>query len=93
VRIAAGSVAPTVIRLPAAEEATRDLLDAADAWDDPDAVLDETKLAEIRALVQAGVSPIDDHRATAAYRRHTCGVLVERALRWALEERSAGSGA
>jgi CO/xanthine dehydrogenase FAD-binding subunit len=93
VRIAAGSVAPTVIRLPAAEAATREMLDAAGAWDDCDAVLDETRLAEIRALVEAGVSPIDDFRATAAYRKHTCGVLVYRTLRWALEERSAGSSA
>lgn len=36
---------------------------------------------EAGALASRSVTPIDDVRATAAYRRHVAGVLVERAVR------------
>lgn len=69
VTVALGSVGPTVLRAPAAEavasEMTRD---------------DETGLAEFERLVTEAVSPIDDHRASADYRRRTAGVLARRLL-------------
>lgn len=64
-RVALGSVAPTVRR---AREAEQLLLDpqAGDEFGD--------------AVVRAA-DPIDDHRATAAYRRHALGVLGRRTHR------------
>lgn len=65
-RIAIGAAAPTAIRARRAEEL---LLDGADAHDVADAVMD-------------AAAPIDDHRATAAYRRHALGVLTRRMHGW-----------
>lgn len=61
-RVAIGSAAPTVRRVHDAEAA---LLDPG-AGDD------------FAAAVERGASPIDDARATAAYRRHALGVLARR---------------
>ena len=67
-RLAFGSVAPTIVRATAAEEAlvghplTPERIDLA---------------AE---LIQEAIRPIDDIRATAAYRRHLAGVITRRAL-------------
>ena len=61
VRLALGSVAPTVIRA----------RDAEAAHDDP---------AEFGRLAAAAARPIDDVRASAAYRRHVVEVLARRAL-------------
>jgi CO/xanthine dehydrogenase FAD-binding subunit len=63
--VAAGSVAPTAIRLAAAEEL---LADPARADDFADAVA-------------RSVSPIDDVRGSAAYRTHAMRVLARRAHR------------
>ena len=60
-RVALGSVAPTVVRLPRTEA----LLAAC-------APLDEAK----RALA-GEIQPIDDIRSTAAYRRRVCANLLE----------------
>lgn len=46
---------------------------------DPDVVI-----AHFGELCAAAARPIDDHRSTAAYRRHACAVLGRRALRRAL---------
>jgi len=87
VRVALGSVAPTVVRAPAAEMfAARALADAG-AWQDPAAELADPVVAEFGELVQAVAVPIDDVRGAAAYRRYGCGVLARRALRWALADR------
>lgn len=67
-RIAVGSVAPTPLRLPKVEAALEN-----------QSISNET-LAEARALAASEVSPITDKRATAEYRRHMTGVLVERAM-------------
>ncbi len=67
--IAFGSVAPTVMRATHAEA----IIEQGGCED-----------AAIEAAAQSAmreVSPIDDHRATAAYRRAMCGVLVRRLLR------------
>jgi CO/xanthine dehydrogenase FAD-binding subunit len=69
VRLALGSVGPTVLRASRAEE-----LAAQGDWSDPATV------AEFGRLAAAEVRPIDDLRGTAAYRRHVVEVLARRAL-------------
>ena len=71
VRIALGSVAPTVVRARRAEEAL--LAGGAEA------------LAQARRLVTEEIAPIDDLRSTREYRRQMAGVLFERAVRRAVE--------
>lgn len=68
VRLAFGSVAPTVIRARKAEA-----LVAAEG-------LTESPIEAAAELVMTEVSPIDDHRASAEYRRAMCGVLARRLL-------------
>ncbi len=67
-RIALGSVAPVIVRSPGAEEA---LLGRE---------LDETTIAAAARAAAEGISPIDDLRGTADYRRWTTEVMVRRAL-------------
>jgi CO/xanthine dehydrogenase FAD-binding subunit len=69
VRLALGSVAPTVLRAAHAEAYAqgRD-------WSDP------ATLAEFGRLAAAEAQPIDDLRGSAAYRRHVVEVLARRAL-------------
>jgi CO/xanthine dehydrogenase FAD-binding subunit len=91
VRVALGSVAPTVVRATAAEAfADRALADSG-AWQDPAAALPGSVAREFGELVQAAAAPIDDVRGAAAYRRHACGVMAQRALRWAVEDRRTAS--
>lgn len=71
-RIALGAVAPTAIRLREAEE----LLEGKR--------VDGSLLSELEQAVAEGVRPIDDWRASAAYRRRMSGVLARRALERAL---------
>jgi len=66
-RIALGSVAPTPIRMPRAEQ----LLNA-------ERSPSEESLREVARIVSEDVSPITDHRSTEAYRRHAAGVLAMR---------------
>ena len=74
-RIAFGSVAPTIVRAPAAEAA---LLGQSLSPDQIDLATE---------LIQEAISPIDDVRASAAYRRHLAGVITRRAL----EQLAAGT--
>jgi CO/xanthine dehydrogenase FAD-binding subunit len=75
VRIALGSVAPTIVRAPAAEAFAIDAID----WAARSIGTDE--VVEFGRLAAEASSPIDDHRSTAAYRRHSIDVLARRLLR------------
>ncbi len=87
VRVAMGSVGPTVLRAPDAEAFAADALAGAGAWDDPAARVSARLVEEFGDRVAAAARPIDDVRGTAAYRRHACAVMARRALSWALEDR------
>jgi carbon-monoxide dehydrogenase medium subunit len=64
VRLALGAVGPHAFRVPAAEAL----------------LLAGAPMAEVTAAAMAAAQPIDDVRASARFRRHLVGVLVERAL-------------
>ena len=70
--IAVGSCSPVAVRLPAVEAALVGV------------TVDEAVGRVLAADVQSALSPIDDVRATAAYRRVAAVELVHRALREAL---------
>jgi CO/xanthine dehydrogenase FAD-binding subunit len=74
VSIALGSVGPTVIRATAAEK-----------WLSTAGPLEDQVVREFGSRVAAEARPIDDHRSTAAYRRHAVSVISTRLL-----ERSTG---
>ncbi len=73
VSVALGSVGPTVLRCPEAESWASEAID----WTGP---LPDDLAAEFGRRVAAESRPIDDHRATAAYRRHAVEVLARRLL-------------
>jgi CO/xanthine dehydrogenase FAD-binding subunit len=77
-----GSAAPTPRRAVAAEEFAAGELAAAGHWD-TGAELGPSVLRRFGELVAAAADPIDDIRATAAYRRHALAVLGRRTLGWA----------
>jgi CO/xanthine dehydrogenase FAD-binding subunit len=74
-RCALGSVGPVPVRDPEAEAWVAERLD----WEGTTPV-DPAVAAEFGARLAAASRPIDDHRATAGYRRHAVGVLARRAL-------------
>jgi CO/xanthine dehydrogenase FAD-binding subunit len=80
VRLAIGSVGPTIIRCTEAEALAASQVD----------FIRRTASAEVvdrfGALAAAASRPIDDHRATAAYRRHAIGILAGRLLRRAFPD-------
>ena len=88
-RVALGSVGPTILRAPEAEAFGAGVLDESGAWTDPGATVPDAALARFAELTAAAARPIDDVRGTAAYRRHACAVLARRALTWALDDRRA----
>ncbi len=75
VRIALGSVGPTILRCPEAEAHVT----AAADWDS--AAIDDATVTEAGRLAAATSRPIDDHRSSADYRRHAIGVMVQRLIR------------
>ena len=87
VRVALGSVGPTILRAPDAETFAARVLSDAGAWDDPSGALSARVIEEFGEHVAAAARPIDDVRGSAAYRRHACAVLARRALAWAMEDR------
>ncbi len=93
VRVALGSVGPTVLRAPDAEAYAAEAMARAGTWDDPAALPAPREIEEWAQRVAGAARPIDDVRGTAAYRRHACAALARRALRWALEDRRAGGRA
>lgn len=74
VRIALGSVAPCPLRIVDAEDRLRGVK------------LTDEAIAEAARLAGEAVSPIDDVRASASYRREMAGVLVARLLKQAAAE-------
>lgn len=93
IRIALGSVGPTIIRASEAEAFLGESMQAAGAWDEPAVRLSDQVVDGFAERVMEAVRAIDDVRGIAAYRRHACGVLARRALSWALEERAVGKAA
>ncbi|MDP9343896.1 MAG: FAD binding domain-containing protein [Actinomycetota bacterium] len=87
VRVALGSVGPTVLRAPDAEGLAAAEMERAGTWDDPAAPLSSGFFEEFGERVAADARPIDDVRGSAAYRHHACAVLARRALSWALADR------
>jgi CO/xanthine dehydrogenase FAD-binding subunit len=87
VRVALGSVAPTIVRARPAEARVAEALAVAGAWDDPAAPVDERAIEGFAELVADAASPIDDVRGSAVYRRHAIRVLAARAMGWALDDR------
>jgi CO/xanthine dehydrogenase FAD-binding subunit len=87
VRVALGSVGPTVLRAPEAEAFAAGAIEESGAWDDPARELPDDATVRFGELTAAAARPIDDLRSTAAYRRHAVGVLARRALRWSLADR------
>ena len=73
VRVALGALAPTPIRVPAAEEALTGQ------------ALSEELLSEVAAAASAAAQPISDIRGTAEYRRELAGTLARRAVGTAYE--------
>jgi CO/xanthine dehydrogenase FAD-binding subunit len=71
VSVALGSVGPTILRCPDAEQWFNDL---------GAQQLTDSIATEFGARVSAESRPIDDHRSTAEYRRHAVGVLATRLL-------------
>ena len=80
VRLALGSVGPTILRC---SEAETFIAGALSSGGGAPSVADVEHFAE---LAVAAARPIDDHRATAAYRRHAVGVLAARLLRRAFPD-------
>ncbi len=82
-RVALGSVGPTVLRAPDAEAFAAGVLTEAGFWSDGAVALDAATVARFGELVADAARPIDDVRGSAAYRRHAVAVLARRALAWA----------
>ena len=72
-RFAMGCVGPTMQRLPKAEASLTGK------------VLDDAVLKAMQDIVPSEITPIDDKRSTAEYRRSVAGVVLKRAIRQALD--------
>jgi CO/xanthine dehydrogenase FAD-binding subunit len=75
IRVGLGSVAPTPLRATQAEDHVSGHLD----WDNGVPPRLEV-VREFAELVASSASPIDDHRGSAAYRRHAVRILAQRSL-------------
>jgi CO/xanthine dehydrogenase FAD-binding subunit len=81
INVALGSVGPTILRAPEAEEFLSGELAAAGAWDSP-APLEPSLVERFADLVSAAARPIDDVRGSARYRQHSVRILARRSLGW-----------
>jgi CO/xanthine dehydrogenase FAD-binding subunit len=90
IRVALGSVAPTVVRAEAAETFAAQALQDSGLWDDPRMHVGSDVIERFGELVADAASPIDDVRGTSAYRRHAVKVMARRALGWVLADRATG---
>jgi CO/xanthine dehydrogenase FAD-binding subunit len=79
-----GSAGPTPLRAQEAEDFLAGVLDERDAWE-PGSALDDATLTRFGELVAGAARPIDDVRATRAYRVHALSVMARRTLAWARE--------
>ena len=86
VRVALGSVAPVPVRAIEAEVLAAERCDFDGMCVPSDEVVDR-----FAVLVADAARPIDDHRGSAAYRRHAVGVLARRAIRRAFPGIPAGA--
>ncbi len=75
VSVGLGSVGPVALRAPDAESWIAERIDWSSAR-----LGDPADAGEFGRLVAEAARPIDDHRATADYRRHCVGVLARRAI-------------
>ena len=75
IRLALGSVGPTILRCPDAEAF------AQDAADFDEMRISAAAVQRFADLARETARPIDDHRSTSDYRRHAVGVLAARLLR------------
>jgi CO/xanthine dehydrogenase FAD-binding subunit len=75
VRVALGSVGPTIIRCHEAEAFARSVIDPTTRS------VTDAEVIEFGRLAASAARPIDDHRSTAEYRRHAVAVLARRLLR------------
>jgi len=78
VRVALGSVGPTILRAAEAEDLAAGLYEES-GWDRP-LRASEAATARFGELAAAAARPIDDQRGTARYRRHIVAVMARRAL-------------
>ncbi|HVD00871.1 MAG TPA: FAD binding domain-containing protein [Candidatus Dormibacteraeota bacterium] len=78
VRVALGSVGPTILRATDAERLATGLFDES-GWERPLKPSDAAA-RHFGELAAAAAQPIDDQRGTAAYRRHVVSVMARRAL-------------
>ena len=78
IAIAIGSAGPVILRATEAEKLAAGLFDEA-GWE-AEFTPSEAALAEVGRLAAAAAQPIDDHRGTAAYRRHLVALMTRRAL-------------
>jgi CO/xanthine dehydrogenase FAD-binding subunit len=74
VAVGLGSVGPVPLRAPDAEAFVAERIDWAAG------TVSAADAAEFSGLVAAAARPIDDHRASADYRRHCVGVVARRAI-------------
>jgi CO/xanthine dehydrogenase FAD-binding subunit len=81
VSFALGSVGPTILRSPAAETVAANVLFGGTHLGDA--------MSQLAGAIRETARPIDDHRSTAAYRRHAVGVLATRLIERALISRGA----
>jgi CO/xanthine dehydrogenase FAD-binding subunit len=84
VRLGLGSVAPVPVRAREAEAYAEARVDWDGAGSGRARIADAEVLARFGELAATATVPIDDHRSTAAYRRHAVAVCARRAIERAL---------